>query len=151
MGENLHKPLQHLYFKYVENESNLYLVSIVDVELRWGEYARLREPNPLNLPFGVMDLTLHFDIQPNNTGVGYYTAQFISQVLIMPDLVYERVPPPDTTATKIADLRSQVEKYIEKNSALDAYTVVAKVVETNGSTGGQVTTTISDAGQIVII
>lgn len=151
MGENLHKPLQHLYFKYVENELNLYLVSIIDVELRWGEYALLREANPLIQPFGDMDVTLHFDIQPNNTGVGYYIAQFVSQVLIMPDVDYRTVPPSADEAEKMADLLTQVGYYIKKNSALDIYTVVAEVVETNGSTGGQVTTTISDSGQIVII
>lgn len=149
MGSILHKPEQTLAFRFVENESKLYVVSNATVELEQGETIRLRESSPVVMPGGEFGTVIHFDILTNSTSNNTFTAQLSTHVLVRQNMNYTGSP--TTYEQKIADIRAQIEYILNTYSPNKAYTIQADVVETTGQVGGQTTSTIDSVGQIIII
>jgi hypothetical protein len=150
MGANSYYPFQNLLFKYVEKDQELYIISKNKVEIQWGEILYIQENMPIELPVGNYETTLHFDAIRNKVDNGYYTVDKETPILIGRKIVYRSSP--KSLAGKIQDIRDQIEAELSVlPPASQFYSIEAIVYKADGSSGGQVTTTISHDGQIEVI
>ena len=141
----LYKPLQYLKLVYDQKGRVVKLVS--DINVLVGQYKILTRK--LTEPSKTVDYLIEYFVKVDEGCLERFTFKDLVEFDILSDW------PPENSETGIADqeIKDQVASAIKTD--LDSkeakfYKVTVEVYLQNGETGGKVTTTISENGDIVI-
>jgi hypothetical protein len=149
MANDHYKPSQQLKFRYNETTKDLFIVSLISVELERSESLDPREVNP-SIPSGQYAITLHFDTLTSGSLPGMYIYKTEAPVKIAQNVTYQG--PVYDLASKINDIRQQIAAMLSSLPVNERYfTCTVIVYAPGGNEGGQKTTTISQGGDIEIL
>jgi len=139
-----YKPYQSLSYFYNTREGNIYLKSSVSVYMRSRESLATQDV----LNDGISAVILKFnDIQDVAKSVDYlYVHDTMLRVIEKAKVSYNAA---DLAGSKNSVLACVTEDL--KNKGVSFYSVTAYVYKLDGSVGGQVTNTISQQGEVIIL
>ena len=146
----LHKPLQYLKFVYNKSRQSVKLVSNINVLV--DKNKTLTRKNAV--PVRTADYLIEYFVKHDDSGLERNTFKDLVEFDILPKWSHEY------TKTEIEDkelenkeITDQVASAIKNDLSINKarfYMVTVVVYLEDGSTGGKVTTTISENGDIVI-
>jgi len=148
----LYKPLQYLeYFECSEGEQETYLVSMIVVYLKYGEYLVPMFKNPVEIQEGDYSATLSFNLKgKGQPGTSY--AHNVSPVNIyIRDKIFLDQPNYPDLQSKKDDIRDKITKRLKTSNNPDVFTVFSVTATINTVGGGSSTNTIGKDDTIEIV